>query len=160
VTELNQLLKRLCEADIQFVVVGGFAATLHGSSLLTRVLDVCTILTAEHVAKLRETFRDLHPIHRFTPQRLSFLDNPDPGTPLNNLYFQTDFGPIDFLGYIKGVGNYEEVLENSIEVNLFGYNVRVINRTALIKAKEALGRDKDKLTVTELRAIIEKSSGP
>jgi len=49
VTELNQLLKRLCEANVEFVIVGGFAATLHGSTLLTRDLDVCTILNAESV---------------------------------------------------------------------------------------------------------------
>lgn len=157
-TELNQLLKRLCEANVEFVIVGGFAATLHGSTLLTRDLDVCTILNAESVEKLRELFRDLHPVHRFTPQRLSFLDNPDPGTPMNNLYLQTDLGAVDFLGTISGVGTYASVRQHSIEVELFGYPVRVISRDALIKAKEAIGREKDLLAVKELRAIIEKSS--
>jgi molybdopterin-guanine dinucleotide biosynthesis protein len=41
VSDLNQILQRLCDADIDFVIVGGFAATLHGSSLVTRDLDVC-----------------------------------------------------------------------------------------------------------------------
>ena len=72
-TELNQLLQRLCDAEIDFVIVGGFAAMLHGSSMLTRDLDVCAVLTDASIAKLRTTFRDLHPTHRFTPQRLSFL---------------------------------------------------------------------------------------
>jgi hypothetical protein len=84
-TELNQLLQRLCDADIEFVIVGGFAAMLHGSSMLTRDLDVCALLTDVNVAKLRDTFRDLHPTHRFTPQKLSFLEHPDPGVPLKNL---------------------------------------------------------------------------
>ena len=44
-TELNQLLQRLCEADIGFVIVGGFAAMLHGSLMLTRDHDVCALLT-------------------------------------------------------------------------------------------------------------------
>lgn len=72
--KLNQLIERLCDADIDFVIVGGFAGVLHGSSLLTRDLHVCTVLSSEAVAKLRDTFRDLQPKHRFTTEKFSFLD--------------------------------------------------------------------------------------
>jgi hypothetical protein len=37
-TELNRLLQKHCDADIDFVIVGGFAAMLHGSFMLTRDL--------------------------------------------------------------------------------------------------------------------------
>jgi len=40
VIDINQLLQRLWAADIDFVIVGGFAETLHGSSPVTRDLDV------------------------------------------------------------------------------------------------------------------------
>jgi hypothetical protein len=82
VTDLNRLLQRLCDAEIEFVIVGGFAAMLHGSTLLTRDLDVCALLSSANVEKLREILRDLHPTHRLTPQRLSFLDNPSPDAPV------------------------------------------------------------------------------
>jgi predicted nucleotidyltransferase len=159
VTQLNRLLQILCDADIDFVIVGGFAAMLHGSALLTRDLDVCAVLTAENLSKLRAAFRDLHPTHRMTPQRLSFLDNPDPGATLENLYLQTDFGPVDLLSSITGVGDYARVREASIRVDLFGQRVRVMAIEDLIKAKEALGREKDRLAAKELRAIVEKSRG-
>jgi hypothetical protein len=158
VTELNRLLQRLCDAEIDFVIVGGFAAMLHGSALLTRDLDVCAVLTAANVAKLRDTFRDLNPTHRFTPQRLSFLDNPDTGVSLKNLYLQTELGPIDILGAITGIGDFDQVRAGSIEIELFGRKCRVISVDALIKAKEALGREKDKLAAKELRAILEKGA--
>ena len=51
--DLNQLLRRLCDAEIEFVIVGGFAAVLHGSTLVTRDLDVCTVLTDANVERLR-----------------------------------------------------------------------------------------------------------
>lgn len=76
--QLNRLIERLCDAKIDFVVVGGFAGMLHGSTLVTRDLDVCTILSPDAIARLREIFRDLCPRHRFTSQKLSFLDNPEP----------------------------------------------------------------------------------
>ena len=63
---------------------------LHGSPLLTRDLDVCAVLTEENVERLRDTLRDLNPPHRFTPQRLSFLQVPPKGTPLKNLYLETE----------------------------------------------------------------------
>src|SRR5688572_6590600 len=128
---------------------------LHGSTLVTRDLDVCAVLSADNVARLREVLRDLQPKHRFTTQKLSFLDNPEPGVPMNNLYLETDWGPVDFLGSIKGVGDFERVRAASIEIELFGRSCRVISVEALIEAKQAMGRDKDMIAVKELRAIIE-----
>jgi hypothetical protein len=153
VIEINRLLQRLCDAEIDFVIVGGFAATLHGSSLVTRDLDVCAILGNENVEKLREALRDLQPTHRLTPQKLSFLDNPDPGVEVRNLYLRTDLGPVDVLSSILGVGDFDRVRAASIQVELFGRSCRVISLDDLIRAKEALGRDKDLLAVKELRAV-------
>jgi hypothetical protein len=87
VVKLNQLIERLCDADSDFVIVGGFAGMLHGSTLVTRDLDVCTVLSSETITKLRETFRDLQPKHRFTTQKFYFLDNHEPGAALNNQWY-------------------------------------------------------------------------
>ena len=154
--DINRLLQRLCDAEIDFVIVGGFAAILHGSSLTTRDLDVCALLTQENVNKLREVLRDLRPVHRLSGQKLSFLDNPAPDVTVNNLYLGTDFGPVDFLGNILGVGDFESVRANAVEVELFGRRCRVISLDDLIRAKEALKRDKDQQAVLQLRAIREK----
>ena len=157
-TNLNNLLQKLCEADIEFVIVDGFAAVIHGSSTLTRDIDVCTILSSANIEKLRNIFANLNPTHRFTSPRLSFLDNPSPGESLNNLYLQTDLGPIDFLSHIDGVGNFEDVSQHSEEITLYGTKVKIINLDALVRAKETLGREKDLLAAKELRAILEKKN--
>lgn len=70
-SELNRLLQRLIDADVEFVIVGGFGGMLHGSSLLTRDLDVCAVLTPNNIEKLRAAFRDLHPVHRHNPLLLA-----------------------------------------------------------------------------------------
>jgi hypothetical protein len=57
----------------------------HGSSLVTRDLDVCAVLTPENVEKIRRLLGDWNPKHRMTPQRLSFLDHPPVGVALQNL---------------------------------------------------------------------------
>ena len=156
VVQLNRLIERLSDANIEFVVVGGFAGMLHGSTLVTRDLDVCVVLSAQNVARLRESLRDLQPKHRFTSQKLSFLDNPEPGVELKNLYLETELGPLDLLGSIKGVGDFDRVKSASIEIELFGRRCRVLSIEALIQAKEAMGREKDLIAVKELRAILER----
>lgn len=155
-SDLQRLLQRLDEAGIEFVLVGGYAAMLHGSSLLTRDVDVCALLTPANIEKLRAALGDLHPQHRLSLPRQSFLDEPPPGTALNHLYLSTDWGALDFLGSITGIGDYARVARDAVEVELFGQTIKAISLDDLITAKEALGRDKDLLAAKELRAIREK----
>lgn len=154
--DLKQLLERLSDAEIEFVIVGGFAAVLHGSTLVTRDLDVCTLLTDVTVEKLRRILADLAPVHRVSGGRLSFLTNPDRGIELKNLYLETDAGAIDFLTSITGVGDFQRVRSGAIEVELFGRRCLVMSLPDLIAAKRALGRGKDQLAAQELEAIATK----
>jgi predicted nucleotidyltransferase len=159
VSDLQRLLQRLDEAGVAFVLVGGYAAMLHGSSLLTRDVDVCAVLTPGNVEKMRDAFRDFHPVHRLSSPQRSFLDEPESGVALDNLYLNTDLGTLDVLGRITGVGDYARVAREAVEIELFGRCVRAISLDDLIAAKEALGRDKDLIAAKELRAIREKLRG-
>lgn len=159
-SQLNKLLQIVSEAEIPFVIVGGFAGILHGSSLVTRDLDVCSVLTEENISKLRYALRDLNPVHRISSQRLSFLEEPKPGSKWNNLYLQTDLGPVDILSSILGVGDFDRVNSKAIDIEIFGREARVISIDDLIVAKEALGREKDKIAAKELRAVQEARVRP
>jgi predicted nucleotidyltransferase len=52
--EFNRLLHRLADSGLEFVIVGGYAAVTHGSSLVTRDLDICAVLSEKTVEQLRE----------------------------------------------------------------------------------------------------------
>ena len=150
------LLKRLADAGLDFVIVGGFAAVTHGSSYVTRDVDICALLTDEDVAKLRTALGEWNPKHRMTPQRLSFIAHPSPGIPVKNLYLQTDKGIVDVLSSVLGVGDFERLKCGSVEIEVDGCRYRVMSLPDLIIAKEAMGREKDLLTAKELRAIEAK----
>ena len=154
--DFSQLLRRLDDAGLEFVIIGGYAAISYGSSYLTRDVDICTELTEENVAKLRRALRDWHPKHRLTHQRLSFLDYPPPGQPLSNLCLQTDMGVIDVLPSILGVGDFARLRSRAEELEVENRRYLVISLDDLIQSKEALGREKDLLTAKELRAIAAK----
>ncbi len=153
---LSQLLQRLADSGVEFVIIGGFAGVLHGSALVTRDLDICAVLTPENVERLREALRDLHPKHRMTPQALSFLQVPKPGERVNNLYLRTDWGVVDILSSVLGLGDFGELRKNAEEIEIGGKRCRLIGLEDLIKAKEAMGREKDTLAAKELRAIAAK----
>jgi predicted nucleotidyltransferase len=153
---LHLLLQRFADAGLEFVVVGGFAGVLHGSSYVTDDLDICAVLTPENLEKLRTALVDLHPVHRITHKKLSFLEYPPAGQAVANLYLETDAGVVDVLGTILGLGDFEALRRNAVEIPLFGRRCRVISLEDLIKAKEAMGREKDLLTAKELRALAAK----
>ena len=153
---LHLLLQRLADAGFEFVVVGGYAGVLYGSAYVTNDLDICAVLSSENIGKLRKALADLHPVHRMTHKKLSFLEHPPQGQPVMNLYLETDGGVLDVLGSVLGVGDYERLQRKAVEIPLFGRKCRLISMEDLITAKEAIGRDKDLLTVRELRAIEAK----
>jgi hypothetical protein len=159
VHNLHQLLRRLAEAKLDFVVIGGYAGVLHGSSLVTNDLDICAVLSPENIGKLRDLLADLHPTHRMTAQQLSFLVHPQSGIPVINLYLKTDAGVVDILSNVLGVGDYNRLKQKAVSVPLFGRTCDVISLDDLITNKEAVGREKDLLAVKELRAIAARRQG-
>jgi len=141
------------------VVVGGFAAVAHGVTLLTQDIDVCCPVTADNLMRLQAALADLHPVHRMPPERPPLRLTPETATEFRNLYLETDWGQLDCLGEILGVGDYDRVLAQSIEIQLAGGPCRILSIDALIQAKQAMGRDKDRETIVQLRAIQERTRG-
>jgi hypothetical protein len=119
-------------------------------------VDICMVFTAENVAGLRQALAGLNPVHRMTPKRLSFLQHPAGDLPLEYLYLQTDLGMVDILSSILGVGDFARLKAKAEELEVDGRLYRVISLEDLIRAKEALGREKDLLTAKELRALAAK----
>lgn len=137
-------------------MVGGFAAVAHGVTLLTQDIDVCCRFTPENVMRLQAAVADLHPVHRMSPERPPLRLTAETAGGLRNIYLETDWGQLDCLGEILEVGGYHDVLAQSIEIVLPGGACRILTVDALVRAKQAMGRDKDRETIIQLRAIQER----
>lgn len=152
-TNLNNLLELLQKAQIDFIIVGGYSATLHGSSLVTQDLDICIEFNSEQIERLREILKDYHPIHRMHPKKLSFLTHPEDTSNLKNLYLKTDLGTLDLLGLVGGVGTFQDLKTNALQITLNNLPCSIISIDDLIKAKEFMGRPKDLMTIQELKCL-------
>lgn len=126
---------------------------LHGSSLVTRDLNICMMLDAQSVERLRAALADLYPIHRFTAARLPFNTFPAPGTELHNLYLETKWGALDVITIMKGVGDFARIRQTAQEIEIMGTTCRLVSLDDLIVIKESVARPKDLLAAAELRTI-------
>lgn len=154
---LDRLLARLIQAEVEFVLVGGLAAAIHGSSLNTRDVDVCCRFTETNLKRIQDAFHDLNPVHRARPDIVLNV-TPEFCAGLKNLYLKTDIGIVDCLGEVLGIGEYDAVLAHSIILDLPAGPCRILDVDALIKAKEAMGRPHDLITVQHLRALKARTS--
>ena len=150
------LLGRLQAAGAEFIVVGGAAATAHGSARLTLDLDIVYRRTPANLHRLVESLTPLHPYLRGAPPGLPFrLDEQTLQRGLN-FTLTTDAGAIDLLGEIAGGGSYDALLPASETISLFGIECRCLSLQQLITVKRAAGRLKDLEAVAELEAIAEE----
>ena len=101
-TDFAALLKVLTAADVGFIIVGGAAATAHGSARLTQDLDVVYDRSSENLSRLVSALAPYRPYPRGAPPGLPF--SWDECTVRNGLNFTliTALGAIDLLGEIAG----------------------------------------------------------
>lgn len=151
--DFQGLLVLLADAEVEFVIVGGLAAAIHGSAQVTLDLDVCYRRTRENIERLCRALAPIHPTLRDAPPDLPFrLDPPTVRAGLN-FTLDTDRGPLDLLGEVPPFGPYEALLPRVQTIEAFGFTLQVLSLDALIQAKRAAGRPKDLLVLPELEAL-------
>ena len=149
------MLAGLNEAGVRYVVVGGIAANAHGSSRNTQDVDICYDPTSENREYLAAVLSGWH----------GYLRGVEPGLPWTLdarairdapiLTLTTDLGAFDMMDRVAGVGDFQRVVEASQEVTVMGIATRVITLDALIAAKRATRRRKDREALLELEALRE-----
>ena len=154
-TDFERAIYLLCDTDVDFVIIGGVSASLHGSAYITRDLDIWFERSRSNVKRLADALAAVHPRPAGFPADLPFVFDP---AALNNstiLTLETDIGAIDLLGEVAGAGSYAEAKADAVVKEAFGKRVPILNLRRLIASKRAIGRAKDLLLIPELEALLE-----
>jgi hypothetical protein len=151
-----ELLRRLSAAGVEHVVIGGIAARLHGSALPTEDLDVCCPMTTENMSRLLAAIGTLNPRFRLHPKTPSLSSDPLVLSQFRNLLLETDLGKLDVLAEVTGLGGFDEVVRQSVAIDVEGRPTRVLDLDALIAAKRAAGRTKDQMGLVYLEAAKQR----
>lgn len=149
------ILPSLERAQVEFILIGGMAAIVHGSARFTQDIDFVYRRTDENIERLIKALSDFDPYPRGAPPGLPFRFDARTLKAGLNFTFTSESGDFDLLGEVAG-GDYESLYAESELVTAFGVTFRCINLPQLIKLKRAAGRPKDFDALAELEGLLER----
>lgn len=151
--EFRRIYEVLLGGGVEFVLIGGCAANLHGSPRYTLDVDVVYRRSRENLQRIVEALAPLKPYLRGAPPGLPF--RLDLATVRRGLNFTltTELGDLDLLGEVAGDGTYESLLPFVETKEAFGLALPCVGLEKLIALKRAAGRPKDFEPIAELEAI-------
>lgn len=156
IASLEEVLRLLKPQEVRFIVIGGWAAIIHGNARSTNDVDLVYARDADNIRRLVNALKPWNPYLRGAPPGLPFRW--DEATVLAglNFTFTTDRGDIDLLGEVAGRGTYEQLIPFTQEATAFGITCQVVTLERLIQLKRAAGRPKDLQMIAELQALLEE----
>jgi predicted nucleotidyltransferase len=155
--QFTQTIKLLIDGKVRFIVIGGWAAAIHGSTRVTFDVDVVYSRDRENIRNLAACLLPYAPYLRNAPPGLPFkFDEKTIRNGLNFTLVLRELGDVDFLGEVAGGGTYEQLLPFTVELESFGVYVRCVSLERLIQLKRAAGRPKDFEAIAELQSILEQ----
>jgi len=150
--QLRELLQRLSDAEVRFVLVGGLAVNAWGYLRTTRDVDVVPDPSKENLEKLDHLLRDLNGKVEVGDRLLeanaisTFLRTGD------RTLVATDLGHVDILQGLPQVPPFSTLVESATEVDMDGLVVRVCSLEHLLAMKRASDRPRDRDDLEALEA--------
>ncbi len=149
------LLERLTDAGVEFCIVGGIAAVLHGATRSTVDLDIAAPFTESNLRRLLGALDRLDARHATRPD-LRVADEPiERLLSFRLLLIETDMGRLDVLREVSPLGDYSAL--HTVELDVGPRRCKVLDIDDLIAVKRSLDRPQDIEVAAALEAIRERS---
>ncbi len=151
---LERFCAVLAEHGVEFIVVGGQAEALMGSSRVTYDVDLCYRRTSDNLRRLATALGTLNLTLRGAPPDLKFRLDAQALALGQNYTFEVDGEyPLDLLGYLEPIGVYDDLLPHAEAIAIGGRPTLVIGLDDLIRIKRTHHRPKDRESLLQLEAI-------
>ena len=150
------ILAGLNRHGVEYVLIGGFAAAIHGSPYVTSDVDVVPATDKENLERLSAALDALGAKVRSPDGPLPFSHSAESLRGLRVLNLTTESGDLDLTFVPSGTMGYADVVRDAEEVEILGLVVPVASLADVIRSKEAAGRDKDLLQLPTLRSLLDE----
>lgn len=150
----ENLIVALAQAKVEFVVVGGISAVLHGAPIVTRDIDVCYRRVDENLIRLADALKPFQPRLRDLPEGLPNVFDVHSLRQGTNFTLTADGQALDLLGLMSGIGGYDDIIGRAVEMDVGDHAVQVLSLEDLIRTKRAAGRPKDLAVIPTLEATL------
>lgn len=156
----QRILAALVARGVDFVIIGGVAAVLHGAAYVTVDLDVCPSTDHQNLDRLSAALEDLDARIRVegVPEGFAFSHD---GAALGRATIwnlQTNAGDLDLAISPSAVGGFEALAGNASQQDLGGLHVLVASLDDIIRSKRAANRPKDHLALPQLERLRDELS--
>ena len=142
----------LAEHGVDYVMIGGLAAALHGSDMVTTDLDITPASGEDNLERLSAALRSLRA--RIRSDGLVFSHD---GSSLANAdvwNLVTDFGDLDVCFVPSGTQGFIDLRRRAVVIDVLGTTTHVASLPDIIRSKAAAGRPKDQIAVPVLRRLL------
>ncbi|MPZ22627.1 MAG: hypothetical protein GEU28_03605 [Dehalococcoidia bacterium] len=146
-------LRVLLGNDVRFVVIGGIAGQLHGSTSMTFDIDVCYERSRDNAERMAVALKEMNARPRGFPDDLVFVLDADTIRLGDSFTFVTDHGEVDCLGTPSGTMGFDELERNAVTMDVGGLRLPVCSLNDLMRMKRAAGRPKDRIELEILGAL-------
>jgi hypothetical protein len=152
------LLRALSDADVSFVVIGGFAVGAHGYPRATKDLDIVPDPDPTNIERLAAVLEELDAavlgVEDFSPDEVI---QPDvEGLRMGgNFVLLTSSGRLDVMQIVGPDLEFADLESAAVEDEVFGHRVRFCSYDHLVAMKEAAGRPEDLIDLERLREARE-----
>ena len=147
----REILETLNQHEVEYIVVGGVAAVIHGAPTTTFDLDTLVRLSRTNAERLIRALTDLEA--RFREHQKPIYPTTEHILAGGHLLLITRAGPLDILGFIGENQRYEDLVDTSTEFRMSLGALRVLDLDELIAEKKRMGRSRDRAAVELLEAV-------
>ncbi len=149
----DQLLRRLSEADVEFILIGGLAINAWGVVRGTKDVDIVVASDPGNLERIAEVAvaigGQVHTGESFLSTPFSIAAHLANG---DRVAIETELGLLDVVQGLPGVPSYNELRASAIETEILGVNVHVCSIDALKRMKRVAGRPRDSVDLEDLEA--------
>jgi predicted nucleotidyltransferase len=150
-----QILRVLTDHGVDFILVGGLCAVLHGAPINTTDVDIVHSRQPDNPERLVAALESLDAHYRMQTKRIA------PTASLlasaGHHLLDTSAGPLDALGTIADDLGYEQLRPFTAPVLIeIGLTIHLLQLEKLIELKEKAGRPKDQAVLFQLRAVLKE----
>ena len=148
------ILKTLNDHDVDYIVIGGIAATIRGSDSITGDLDICYQRTNVNVQRLAASLHVVHAKLTNFPEGLPFRLDDRSIWNGDTFTLDTDYGRFDCLANPSGTTGFDDLAVAATREDIGGgMTALVCSLNDLIRMKEAAGRTKDRIALEQLYSL-------
>lgn len=152
---LQRFLDALHGRHVEFIIIGGIAARVHGSARITQDVDIVYGRSDTNIERIVRALAPFNPYPRGAPEGLPFTWDFRTVKAGLNFTLRTSAGDIDILGEVAGGGRFESLVDHSVPADAMGHRTLVVSLPWLIHLKRAAGRSKDLEAIAELEILQE-----